>query len=60
MINKASILLVNFQVIVKIRIQQVPINKIIPQVNKWNEFKMVWYRAHQQIVYNLRLNIAGN
>ena len=34
MINKLLVYLVNFQVVVKIRIQQVPISKIILQVNK--------------------------
>ena len=60
MINKLLVYLVNFQVVVKIRIQQVPISKIILQVNKWKECKVGWFRVHQQIVYNLRLNIVGN
>ena len=60
MINKPSVLLVNFQMAVKIKIQQVLINKITLLVSKWKEYKTIWFRAHQRIVYNLKLNIVGN
>lgn len=45
---------------VKTRIKQVQINKIILQVSKWddNNYKLVWYRVHQQILYNQKLNIV--
>ena len=60
MINKPSVLLVNFQISVKIKIQQVLINKITLLISKWKEYKTIWLRAHQRIVYNLKLNIVGN
>jgi hypothetical protein len=60
MINKPSVLLVNFQMAVKTRIQQVLINKITLLVSKWKEYKIIWFKAHQRIVYNLKLNIVEN
>jgi len=45
---------------VKTKIQQVLINKITLLFSKWKKYKTIWFRAHQWIVYNLKLNIVGN